>query len=94
MCVCWQSNVQCLSGNTRFLGFLFREVMLKHQRGEVRKYFLSNTSAKNYCNRIECVSIIASQNVGRFCETQCTLVRIHFIAHVDDFIETSQMSRS
>ena len=34
-------------------------------------YFLSNTSAKNYHNRIVCVKIIASQRWDVF-KTQCT----------------------
>jgi len=37
-------------------------------------YFLSNTSAKKYHNRIMCVNIIVSQRWGVFFETQCTAV--------------------
>jgi len=50
-----------------FLGFLFRKVVQNHYIGEVGKqsslfsYFLSNTSAKSYRNRVVYVKIIASQ---------------------------------
>jgi len=30
LCVRWQSNIQCLSQKTHFLGFLFRKVVQNH----------------------------------------------------------------
>ena len=58
------------------VGFLFRRVMQKHQIGAVAKtkhhlisYFLSNTSAKNYHNRIVSVMIITSQRRDVFWDT-------------------------
>ena len=41
--------------------YLLRLLFLKHYTGEVISYFLSNTSSKNYRNRIMYVKIIASQ---------------------------------
>jgi len=38
-------------------------------------YVLSNTSAKNYCNRIVCVKIIASQRWDFF-ETRCSFLPV------------------
>ena len=73
LCCTHNAPVRCL------LGFLFRKVIKTLERwGEKTKhhlmsYFLSNTSAKNYRNRIVYVKIIASQS-GTFFETQ----RIYF----------------
>ena len=45
----------------------------KNTKHRLISYCLSNTSAKNYGNRIVYVKIIASQKVARFFETQCSL---------------------
>jgi len=42
-------------------------------------YFLGNTSAKNYCNWIVCVKIIASQRWDVFFETRCSAT--YLISH-------------
>jgi len=42
-------------------------------------YFLSNTSAKNYCNQIVCVKIIASQSWDVFWDTVLILAILPFL---------------
>ena len=67
--------MQHLSEKTQFSGFLFLQVVQKHELGDVGKhiliaYFIINICAKNYRNRTVHINIIASQKWDVF-ETRC-----------------------